>query len=527
MGQHFVTNASILLLCVFGHYLLLLRLWRVSPEEEEAGGLLRSGIATGLLFGVAGGFSIYYSVHLAGGVLLDLRNGAVMLAVLLGGPQGGMVAATITAVARLAKGGVYTASVIGVASSFCTAAVTAILVRRLPARKLGSWLAVYGASYLIVVATYAVVVPDHMLLFRTLGFYLIVSLPLVGLCYLLHSQLGKMKELYAEAKYNGDKYRQLFHGAYDLVYLFTVENGRPGRMLEANDTAAHALGYERRELLTISPREMYDLSHLDGAVCTTATSGHGERKAAAQREETKSGEGTEWLESAGRHFFEWNLKRKDGSFIPVEISGRMLRLSGQLVCLAVARDISLRKEAEQALLEANRKLERLSVSDGLTGIYNRRGMDFHYRIFWSKCLEEYTSLSVLLLDIDYFKAYNDTYGHLSGDQCLKRVALLLDTLATRAGGIACRYGGEEFSLVLPGAGADEACILADQIMDALASLALPHEGSPLGYVSLSIGIAAHIPAEEPSLQEELLIRADQALYQAKRRGRNKAVRWQT
>lgn len=325
------------------------------------------------------------------------------------------------------------------------------------------------------------------------------------MCYLLHSQLTRINELYAEAQYNGEKYRQLFYSAHDLVYLFTVEDGQPRRILDVNLAAAQALGYERDELVALSPKDMYDPAFL------------------ILERDTEDA----CLLKGQKRMFEWSLQRKDGSFIMVEISGRILRLSGQLVCLAVARDISLRKESERALMEANQKLERLSVSDGLTGIYNRRGMDLHFRIFWDRALESGAPLAVLMMDIDYFKAYNDTYGHLAGDHCLKRIAVTLETQAAMAGGIACRYGGEEFAVVLPEADSLKALEIAGSIREAVNGLALLHAGSSVSNcVTLSIGIAVHTPYDMNSFREELLLQADQALYMAKHGGRNRAILWE-
>ncbi|MNC10989.1 Phytochrome-like protein cph2 [compost metagenome] len=505
MIQPFITNASILLLCVFGHYLLILRAQRDAPGRHDAPGNRVHSVTTGILFGAAGALLVVSSVLLEGGVRLDLRNIDILMAALLGGPKAALIATGFITVARLAQGGVYLASTVGVISALATALTSILLVRRLPVCRSSTWMSGYVINYLIIVATYAIVLPSNGLLLRYMMYYIVVSLPVIGLCYMLNSQLVRINELYAEAQYSGEKYRQLFYSAHDLVYLFTVEDGQPRRILDVNLAAAQALGYERDELLALPPRDMYDPAYLE-----------------LERDTEDS-----CLLKGQQRMFEWSLARKDGSFILVEISGRMLRLSGQLVCLAVARDISLRKESERALLEANQKLERLSVSDGLTGIYNRRGMDLYYRMFWDRALDSGAPLAVLLMDIDYFKAYNDTYGHLAGDHCLKRIAVTLEAQAAIAGGIACRYGGEEFAVVLPEADGMKALEIAGDIREAVNGLAMLHAGSAVsGCVTLSIGIAVHAPQEVDSIREELLQRADQALYIAKHGGRNRAAMWE-
>lgn len=506
MIQPFISNASILLLCVFGHFLLIQRAQREGDGLRAVSGKRVSSLTTGILFGAAGVLLVVSSVLLDGGIRLDLRNIDILMAALLGGPKAALIASAFIAVARLAQGGIYLASVVGVISVLATALASILLVRRLPVYRLATWMIGYAVNYLIILATYAYVLPTNGLLVQSMMYYIVVSLPVIGLCYLLNSQLARINELYAEAQYNGEKYRQLFYSAHDLVYLFTVEDGQPRRILDANTAAAETLGYERDELLALSPKDMYDPAYL------------------ASEQDTEES----CLLKGEQRMFEWSLARRDGSCIPVEISGRMLRLSGQLVCLAVARDISLRKESERALLEANQKLERLSVSDGLTGIYNRRGMDLYYCKFWEKALDSGTPLAVLLLDIDYFKAYNDTYGHLAGDQCLKRIAMRLEMQAALAGGIACRYGGEEFAVVLPEADGLKALEIAEAIREAVSGLALLHAGSSVsGCVTLSIGIAVHTPKQEDGcIREDLLQWADQALYMAKHGGRNRAVIWE-
>lgn len=136
------------------------------------------------------------------------------------------------------------------------------------------------------------------------------------------------------------------------------------------------------------------------------------------------------------------------------------------------------------------------------------------------------SSAVLLLDIDYFKAYNDNNGHVAGDQCLKRIAAVVDHYAVREEAVACRYGGEEFAIVLPDASVGKALACALEIGRTVQELAIPHGGSSAyGCVTLSAGAAAAIPGEEGIEREELLVFADKALYMAKRSGRNRVMAW--
>ena len=180
-------------------------------------------------------------------------------------------------------------------------------------------------------------------------------------------------------------------------------------------------------------------------------------------------------------------------------------------------------ERTRELTDANCELQRLSLSDALTCIGNRRYLDEYLEREWRRTLREQTSLSVVMLDIDYFKLFNDTYGHIAGDDCLRRVAGILTATIQRTTDFATRYGGEEFVLVLPATDEPGALTVAEKIRCRVEALAIPHEKSPLaGVVTVSIGVAAAVPTRDSDVGL-LLAAADRALYQAKTAGRN-AVR---
>ncbi len=173
------------------------------------------------------------------------------------------------------------------------------------------------------------------------------------------------------------------------------------------------------------------------------------------------------------------------------------------------------------LEQANRELEALATVDGLTGLTNRRVLDKILDEEWRRCIRSQTPLSLMMIDIDHFKLYNDTYGHQKGDDCLKRFAEELELSFQRSGECVARYGGEEFAVVLPDTTAQEASRVAIRFLRKLEALRIPHEGSPVGpWVTASIGIAT----EQPSTgvpQTALVLHADRALYRAKNAGRNR------
>jgi diguanylate cyclase (GGDEF)-like protein/PAS domain S-box-containing protein len=206
--------------------------------------------------------------------------------------------------------------------------------------------------------------------------------------------------------------------------------------------------------------------------------------------------------------------------------GEPVRIMGTLL------DITERKHNEQErerlideLTQARDELRRLSYRDGLTGLYNRRHFDERLAGECRRLAREARPLSLIMVDIDHFKAFNDTYGHQAGDDCLKMVARALAGVLGRPADFLARYGGEEFVAVLPGTDRPGALHLAETMRQAVAELGIEHRSTPVGErVSVSLGVATAVP-EPGNGPENIIAAADSALYQAKREGRNRAV-WQ-
>ena len=184
-------------------------------------------------------------------------------------------------------------------------------------------------------------------------------------------------------------------------------------------------------------------------------------------------------------------------------------------------DVTELVHKRQVLEARNQLLAQQSATDGLTGLANRRRLDQALATEWQRAARNSASLSLLMLDIDHFKPYNDHYGHLAGDECLRRVAERLSQCVSRAGELVARYGGEEFVILLPGADVVHAAETAQRCLDRVQQAALPHSASPSGeQVSLSLGVACARPdARQPA--SALLRAADVALYRAKAGGRSR------
>jgi diguanylate cyclase (GGDEF)-like protein/PAS domain S-box-containing protein len=234
----------------------------------------------------------------------------------------------------------------------------------------------------------------------------------------------------------------------------------------------------------------------------------------------------------GKKFaIEYRIQDKQGKwhwFYDCCISSR--RETEEIIIEGLAIDLTERKKAEILLEETkdklekvNQKLEKLVMLDGLTGIPNRRYFDEILLKEWRRLRREEKPLSLMMIDIDYFKNYNDTYGHLLGDKTLILVAQTLANLIQRSADLVARYGGEEFAVILPNTDTKGTQQIAEQITDEIRQLEILHESSQVSkYITLSIGISTMIPHQDQS-PKRLINQADNALYCAKSKGRNRII----
>ncbi|MEQ1440008.1 diguanylate cyclase [Fontimonas sp. SYSU GA230001] len=235
--------------------------------------------------------------------------------------------------------------------------------------------------------------------------------------------------------------------------------------------------------------------------------------------------GGSW-ELAARPSAGWDRRPIHSLLLPYVAYGGAFVLAALLWLALNERNKVLAARAEmQQLVEqlsaANHELEHLSETDPLTGVPNRRGLEEVLTLEWRRCKRQHEPLTLLMIDIDQFKAYNDARGHLQGDQCLRQVAATLKATASRAGEFVARIGGEEFMMVLPGTAAGQGILQAERVRAAVEHARLEHGSSPVSpFVTVSIGVATRAPHSSVTL-EALREAADSALYEAKHQGRNR------
>lgn len=206
--------------------------------------------------------------------------------------------------------------------------------------------------------------------------------------------------------------------------------------------------------------------------------------------------------------------------VETHLTLRRLQCQLQVQNELLQKEIRDRLTAEAALQTANLELQRLAHLDGLTQVPNRRSFDEQMHYEWQRLCREQQPLSLLLCDVDYFKLYNDYYGHQQGDACLKQIAFTISLEAKRPGDLVARYGGEEFAVILPNTSKEGAMHIAELIRAAVESLQIPHIASPVGpYATISTGVSSMVPCFD-RFPEDLIEAADRALYEAKLKGRN-------
>ncbi len=314
-----------------------------------------------------------------------------------------------------------------------------------------------------------------------------------------HTDISERKQTEDLLRRSEEKHRMLFMDSPD-AYLILID----GIFVDCNKAAAVMLHGERSMIIGYPPEILSPDFQPDG-------------KKSAESAEKRI---TEALQT-GKNTFEWLHRRLDGENFYVEVSLAAIELDGKQALFVAWREITGRKKIEAELEATHSKLETLSMTDGLTCIANRRQFDHVLTQEYARHIRSGKELSLILLDIDYFKRFNDHYGHVSGDKCLQQIAGVIGKSVARSGDLAARYGGEEFACILPDTDQQGALFIAEKIRQGIINLAIPHEWSDIaGCVTASLGVVTLTCHKEESASE-IVVRADELLYKAKDLGRNR------
>ena len=316
--------------------------------------------------------------------------------------------------------------------------------------------------------------------------------------HVLVEEIQERQRVEAELRRSEQKFAKIFQASPNPI---TITRLRDGCHVDVNETFCQLTGYKAEEIIGRTAQELQLWASLE---------------ARAQLFERL------YTEGSVRNY-EFQFCTKDGQVRTALLSAEVIQLHGEDCLLALSNDITERVQVEVALQKANQALQRLATLDGLTQVPNRRCYDERLDQEWQRLQREQQPLSLILCDIDYFKFYNDTYGHQAGDACLQQVAQTLLGLLKRPGDLLARYGGEEFAVILPNTASEGAYQVAETMRQAVAALHIGHAQSAVSdHITLSLGVATTCPSNQFT-PETLVGLADIALYEAKHQGRDRSV----
>ena len=325
------------------------------------------------------------------------------------------------------------------------------------------------------------------------GITTLTILLLLGLAYALRKELTRRHRAELIAQNGAEQFRMLAENVSDIIIRLDLQ----GAHQYVSPSSLDILGFPPEEVTGSDKFGCFahpDDQPVVAAALATLLAGT-EQVTVDYRAMKKTG-GTAWIEARIR------LVRDAVTGAPSEM-------------IALARDVTLRYATEL-------ELKRLATTDGLTALANRRTFDEALDLEWRRAMRTNERIALLMLDADYFKQYNDRYGHPAGDAVLRMIASILGDQVRRPGDLPARYGGEEFVLLLPGSDMDGAVVIAERIRNDIKRRAVPHETSPLKHVTVSIGVASCLVMANDETRT-VLQQADRALYLAKRTGRDRVA----
>jgi diguanylate cyclase (GGDEF)-like protein/PAS domain S-box-containing protein len=331
---------------------------------------------------------------------------------------------------------------------------------------------------------------------RDLALQLFIAVSVLVL-YSIDILIAESERLQANLQGSESRFRLLAEASSDIIVLADLRGER--RYISPAITTA--LGWQPEDLLGQDYRQIVHPEDIP--------------KLTALMDNCREGKPVETLA--------YRCRKQDGSYLWMEANIRLYRnrVTGKPIGFVnVVRDISSRKAAEQEWNLAFSRVTNLAMVDGLTGVANRRQFDDTMDGELRRAMRDGTPLSLLMIDVDHFKSYNDLYGHVSGDACLRQIAEAAKATLHRSSDLFARYGGEEFVAILPNTDSKGAQLIAELIRSSIELCRLPHAGNLHGFVTVSIGCATQTLTPD-CVGNPLLLAADEALYEAKSAGRNR------
>jgi len=492
--------------CIVLSYLFVLHVFFQRRECDRSP--LQGGFRIGATYGVLGGALMLFSIPVTEHVYLDLRHATIVLSAFYGGWIGGFLTAAMVSTARVLFFGWTEASLYSGAAMFLVALGCAALssLRTRPAVRFQAMnvsatlfvtlLLLWGLRNEGTSWSVAFCVGVTSIAAGTAMYHLITFLDRS------HRNDRRLRKSEAELRSTANMLRTLL----DHIPSGLLVENEERRIIYVNREFLQMFG-ERASPEEATGRTKRSL--LDRRRDAFLDPGAFERM--LDLADRRSPEKGLYFEMADGRIFQLDyapIFEEDG-----RVSGHLWKY----------QDVTDMKSNEKKLQEANTVLKRLTGIDGLTGIANRRSLDEQLQFEWEACLRSRKPVTVLLLDVDDFKRYNDSYGHLRGDACLTRIAETLESCVQKPNDFVARYGGEEFAALLPDTTIEGGAKVAERMRLAVRELRMAHEQSRHGaYVSISIGIGTVVPSADGSVKD-VLERADRALYEAKSKGRDRVV----
>ncbi|MFJ5715110.1 diguanylate cyclase domain-containing protein [Neobacillus sp. NPDC093127] len=489
MLRDFISNATLLI----ASFSMMGVLFKDKPLRFSSP--LSSKLLWGIFFGVLGNILMLFSIQINSESIADLRHLAIVIAASFGGFIPAIMASVIIAIGRMILFGFSHAAILPSIGALLIGLVCGTISQLRLSRTLKAFV-MNLCALLILSIIFFIKIDDLHTLKTLLTIHYLISLIGGFIAYHFFVFVVESNEAQYKLKETEERFRLIAEYSSDMI---TMHNEK-AEYIYISPAVKEIIHFEYPELLG---KKMENFIHPEDVERTN------------EMFEKALHEGV--AESTYRY------RSSLGDYVWIESTLKSVHFEedGSKKVIIVSRNITERKLTEQKLQEANELLNRLSYMDGLTGISNRRYFDETLANEWINSISSNSPITLIMFDIDYFKKYNDTYGHLTGDFCLQSIAgAIKSKISDNSDNTFCRYGGEEFALILPSTKTKDGMKVAQHIQETIQSLRIPHSSSEIAdIVTLSIGLATIVPTSSATPQA-LIKMADSALYLSKSNGRN-------